>query len=353
MKYTLVMVACVFLVACGIFLYCKGANGYVVQSSSIINLHTVGIRLPQFAPSGLLNARTFNTSMALFQDNLIFASRVGNLYYNIYEAKGKLANESDIVVWMFRKEGIGQCRVVAEHPKDMCPNIVGYEDPRIVINQGTITLIATSYLIRPPNRIPYPFIITLDVEKAIHELTLSSKSGYMRNIVAEKIYGPFALECTSCPEKNWSPLFHQDVTYFIQSIQPLVMLMLQEGVMTLVPTEKNSHIPNALKNFHLRGGSPAFPWKKDRYLLVGHVLETSTASYLSFFYEMSTNPFRITRYSNPFKLENERIEYLTGLVAFENEVWLSGGVEDRDSVLWKLSRDHVDSLMNGANGIEG
>ena len=63
---------------------------------------------------------------------------------------------------------------------------------------------------------------------------------------------------------------------------------------------------------------------------------------------MSANPFRITRYSNPFKLEDARIEFLTGLVAFESEVWLTGGVQNHDSVLWKLSRDHVDSLMNAA-----
>lgn len=318
----------------------KSANDNLFHS----NINTIGIRLPQFASSRSSNMRTHNTSVVFFQGNLIFASRVSNLY----ESGPSLVSE--IIIWMSTNEGIGQCRVVAEDPKDVNRRILGYEDPRIFIDQGTLSLIVTSYLARPLGSTPYPFIISLDVEKVIREISLSSKRGDIRNIVPEKIDGPFFFKCIDCAEKNWSPLVHQDVVYFIQSIQPLVMLTLRKGVMTVVPTEENAQIPNALKNFHLRGGSCAFLWRKDRYLLVGHVVreENNSNSYSSFFYEMSANPFRITRYSNPFKLEDARIEFLTGLVAFESEVWLTGGVQDHDSVLWKLSGDHVDSLMNAA-----
>jgi len=304
-----------------------------------------GKRLPQFKMQSLKNAKTYNTSLALFQDHVIFVSRISN--YSVCGGVGPSPPPyvSENVFWFRTQEGVGQCKLASTLPPGNTTSYAaGYEDPRIVFMRNE-ALVVCMLIHRGFSRI---FVLRFDISSLLQNLQTSAQTNSLAHLAPTSIEGPLRYKNETDHEKNWVPFLHNDDLHLIPSIQPLIILRLRDGVLQEVRTEPLCDVPASLKSFHLRGGSCAVPWTDTQYIAVGHVVEgnlVSSRSYYSFFYVFETEPFRLVAFSEPFKLEGARIEFVTGLLVVKNEIWVTGGVMDCESVLWHLTRARVEALL--------
>ena len=251
---------------------------------------------------------------------------------------------SETIFWMQTPEGPGRCQVKAKYPEGSSSTYFGYEDPRIIILENEVCMIC-SVIHQGSSAI---CVLSFGASDLLQELQRSAQTGRLAHLAPTSIEGPLRYKNEAGHEKNWSPFVYNGDLHLIQSIQPLVILRLRDGVLQEVRTEPLCFVPASLKSFHLRGGSSAVPWTESRYIAVGHIVDGElifSKSYYSFFYVFETEPFRIVALSEPFKLEGARIEFVVGLLVVENEIWVTGGVMDCESVLWRLTRARVEALL--------
>jgi hypothetical protein len=303
-----------------------------------------GKRLQQLDLRDFRGNKTFNTSLARYHDAIVFASRVSN--YTM--CNGLLPSlppyRSETIFWLQTQEGPGRCQIKPIYPEGSSAVFFGYEDPRIIILENEVCLIC-SLVHQGFSTI---CVLRFRASDLLQKLRTSAQTGSLTHLAPTSIEGPLRYKNETGHEKNWSPFVFNDDLHLIRSIQPLIILRLRDGVLQEVRTEPLCLVPASLKSFHLRGGSCAVPWTDTQYIAVGHVVDSKlvfSKSYYSFFYVFETEPFRLVAFSEPFKLEGARIEFVTGLLIVENEVWVTGGVMDCESVLWRLTRDRVEALL--------
>jgi len=98
--------------------------------------------------------------------------------------------------------------------------------------------------------------------------------------------------------------------------------------------------------------NPIYLKDKKNYLGIGHVRGES--NYLHFFYTFENkNPYKIINISKTFKIEtNEKIQFVGGLSEYNDDIYISYGIDDKYNKISKISLNKVLNLVNGINNEE-
>lgn len=158
---------------------------------------------------------------------------------------------------------------------------------------------------------------------------------------------------TDC-EKNWVFIDYNDKLCMIYSWAPLIIGYAggakdnEEPIEETHPNElKIEHVITDLPNIfrHFRGSSNEFRYDgKERWFIVHLVCYDNPRIYYHVLCVFDNN-MKLIKYSDIFKLSNEKIEYALGLIVKENEIIISYsdfdkttkiGVYDKNAISWNL-----------------
>ncbi|MEZ5876475.1 MAG: hypothetical protein R3D43_01220 [Tepidamorphaceae bacterium] len=126
-------------------------------------------------------------------------------------------------------------------------------------------------------------------------------------------------------EKNWMPLVHHGEIYFVYSVDPLVILKLEDGQCV----HHVGELPQS-NDFTIRGGTPFISFRR-KYIALAHskwMVKDGKSFYRHHFVVLNAN-LELDEISEPFFLKRRGIEFAAGLTEVAGDLLVSFGISDR------------------------
>ena len=166
-----------------------------------------------------------------------------------------------------------------------------------------------------------------------------------REISRKRIPAP--LPDNSYCEKNWMPIL--DMPYhYVKWSNPT----------EIVKFNPNDNLTEVIfmgeyvqKPYDFRGGSQVIRWK-DYYLCVSHSVNLyrneigkKNADYFHSFIIWDKN-WKVVKYTDMFKLLGAKIEFVSGICVFNNDIIITFGFQDNAAYVLKVPSSYLESFLN-------
>ena len=237
-------------------------------------------------------------------------------------------------------------------PKNKNIQEKGYEDARIFVFNGNICLLANYY---------FYLKNTLTVRPSILELFPVSQLSHIQDqekeIIPKQIVHLDANIELQDIEKNWSPLVHENILYFIYYFYPLKILKYNDTLKKCELVYSEKYETDCLIGKGLRGSSQCIPYK-NFYLTIAHTRKNLNFKHYFVLLE-NKFPFRIQRISFPFIFtegikfihpENNEssvfIQFVCGIDIFDDYLYITYGTDDCHSFITKIQLSVLDEFLN-------
>jgi hypothetical protein len=158
-----------------------------------------------------------------------------------------------------------------------------------------------------------------------------------------------AFNLDSACEKNWTYVKYKGDPHMIYSWFPLKICKVNKNTYKLDLVEERV-MPDIFK--HARGSSCGSNYiENDEIWFVVHIVSYEKPRHYYHMLAVFDLDMNLLRYSAPFKLQGECIEYCIGLVVEEERVLIPYSTMDRTTKLAVYSKKYIDSKMINANNI--
>ncbi len=160
-------------------------------------------------------------------------------------------------------------------------------------------------------------------------------------------------------EKNWSPFTYNRDIYFIYSVEPHIILMLNEETRKVEKAFESSSQLN-WDYGELRGGTPAiFVSEYDAYLTFAHsskIIDGSMTYFMTAYLFEKDPPFKIIAlatnpigfpgiYSEAPRYENKRVLFPCGVVDEKDSFLLAAGYNDFQTILIRIGKTDLKKIL--------
>ncbi len=299
---------------------------YNTTQNNPLGFYNISVRKTSDGYSGVIRASSWNGCF-----NINVTPAFSHIYWIQISNEGSILNLSRIDI------NYDQFNNCTEHTSDVYAN--GLEDPRIFTFRNEDWIIANS-LGHPLQR--YPCVNTMCLFK------LSDPINTFR------LLQPPNGTSLNQRQKNWSPFEYNGELYCEYGIDPHIILNINVNTgSTKEIYQTGFSLIDIKSDTSLRGGAPPilinnlsnpyFP--QIFYLGIGHKRTKSNSDYVHFIYAFEAiPPFKILKITSSFKLDgNERIQFVAGLSYYDDEIYVSYGVDDCFN---RISRIHINDILN-------
>jgi len=148
--------------------------------------------------------------------------------------------------------------------------------------------------------------------------------------------------CNNTCEKNWTFFNYKNDTHIIYDWYPIQICKINHETNMLNVIETNSNIPNIFKN--IRGSTSGVKYNNEYWFLVHMVSYESPRWYYNMFCVFDLN-MKLLKYSPPFKLQEQCIEYVLGLIVEKKTIILSYSVLDNTSIIGVYDKNYINNIL--------
>jgi hypothetical protein len=319
----------------------------ISRQFTVATLEQPAIRLPESAPAAAW--RAYNPSLALHGTKLLLAFRVSTMtrcgraridYGEYYSgARAPFRNWIGVAALDPATLALSDAALLDATIPDECAWSLGHEDPRILVVDGRLFIVATHRN-----------------SKWTFELTLI-ELGAGRKIVREVRIVPDV--GADLHQKNWNPFVLDGELFFVSSIVPhkVYRVDVETGRATLVSETTTSAFGDLETEHDIRGGAGYFR-ERDTYVGICRTAlrqdpDQNTNDYACVAYAFdAAPPFAISRRSAPFTFASNDhtgrpIQMATGIAEVGREVFVSFGENDCDLRIARIDRDILLRAVGG------
>lgn len=245
---------------------------------------------------------------------------------NIFDPMYK-NNSSLIITWYIERPD--EFNVLNNYTSDCNKrHSLGLEDPRIFKYYNKIWIYAHYRGVENGTFIHKPVIFDMNTPNKLITLKYNNMNGF---------------------EKNWIPFVYDDNLYFEYTIHPHIILKCDTNTGNCLKVYETT-FNNILKK-DVGGGAPAQLItynNKSYYLNIGHT-RVHEPKFIrnSFFYIFNAQPpFNVLGLTKDFTIQNNDIEFATGLIVKRDKVTISVGIQDCYSILVEYDlKDIMDAMV--------
>ena len=209
---------------------------------------------------------------------------------------------------------------------------VGHEDLRLFQCNGKIYYIGS--VLDYSKKLPGISSNVFDFEEQINSL--------IPNIIRPSFY-----ENKTIPEKNWAFFNYKNQVHVVYNWYPLQIGKINYNTKMLDIIEIKYNVPNYFKK--MRGGSPGYYINNEIWFVVHksnryRLNKTNYYHYQHCFVVFDSN-MNFLRCSELFKLGEHPIEFCTGLIIKKDEIILSYGLKDTESIIAIYDKSYVEKEL--------
>ena len=141
-------------------------------------------------------------------------------------------------------------------------------------------------------------------------------------------------------EKNWVYVKYKNETYVIYNWYPIQICKINGNKLELI---ESKIVPKIFKYF--RGSTCGFEYNNEIWFIL-HIVSYETPREYYHAITVFDKVLNLSRYSQPFKFEGEKIEYCLSLIVEENRVLCSYSNWDRTTKLAIYDKKYIENLLN-------
>lgn len=150
-------------------------------------------------------------------------------------------------------------------------------------------------------------------------------------------------------EKNWIAFDYEDELYYVQNVQPHVVVKVNgdDGNCEKVYETSSSYLEALSHRVSVRGSATAYRYSDDEYIALLHTHDDySREPYTTRAYTFETHPpFRVLRVSKPLPLQSAGLAFASSLTLYQDKIMVGYGVADRESRMMVMSRDYLEQVF--------
>ena len=143
-------------------------------------------------------------------------------------------------------------------------------------------------------------------------------------------------------EKNWMPVLGREQLDLVYSVSPFLLIEDVTGAGRQFGLRRIDQPEGLLP---ARGGSSLVPFRGGYMCIVHHMERRNALKYYSHQILLFDAQLKLTRASEIFKIEGERIEFGSGLLVEGTTIYLAYGLMDYRAVLLRLSEEDLFSAV--------
>jgi mannosyltransferase OCH1-like enzyme len=146
-------------------------------------------------------------------------------------------------------------------------------------------------------------------------------------------------------EKNWCYVNYSNKLCIVYKWHPLCICEINNELNTLDIIKFNYKMPNIFK--YIKGSSSGVVYNNE----IWFVVHTSQKNNYQHLFAIFDNELNLLRYSEPFKLDNSRVEFCSGLIIKENNIILSFSSLDTNIYVAVYDIDYINIIKWYINNI--
>jgi len=147
-------------------------------------------------------------------------------------------------------------------------------------------------------------------------------------------------------EKNWIAFEYDDELYYVQNVQPHVVVKVNDadGSCEKAFETSSPYLAALSDRVSVRGSATAYRYSDDEYIALLHTHDDfSREPYSTRAYTFEAfPPFRVLRVSKPLPLQSSGLAFASSLTLYEDKIMVGYGVADRASRMMVMSRGYLE-----------